>query len=497
MTGTRPFVLIACFALLLTACGGGGDDPAPAAAPGVLRALAVQGQPALGTGGNFGSFLLTPPLMDVAAGGWSAFVAPTTDVTKTSVLYVAQPDASLVEVFAVGEAVPAPGTGNITGFAGVWMCPGGIVLTAVTIGGGVPTFGVLSSVVAGGVATQKHDVIYDGGLLPAPLLGTLANLEAGTATKEDDGTFWFKGLESGSGFFHLFSVERDGTGLTLRAQRNAALPFDGNLLTIDAFNVDPTGTFYGFVASPVLPGPRRLLVRTAAPGALTEVVREGFVLPTGGGTLMNIFKGGRLNVFGNGEVVWMGQGTNAAPDDVFLWGNTTGAANVTVLARSGQAAPNTGGTLGVMNGMNQASGSVIPQFSSTVVGSPSGSTFGTFGILVKGQAPRLGTSHLMQADVGPLGATYVGLSPVNPPYTQLSANGSFLFANQLAGGLTAVLWMIPLSGVFALALENGAAPGGDTFGSFLGASAHVCADNAALFRAPLTAAGSGIFRRGP
>jgi hypothetical protein len=226
-------------------------------------------------------------------------------------------------------------------------------------------------------------------------------------------------------------------------------------------------------------------------------MRDGELLPSGGGSVANIHKNGWLNVFSNGEVVWMAEGSDPAPDDVFMWGSNTGLPLTQVLARSGDAAPNTGGTFGNMSGMNQASASAIPQFVAAVVASPQGSTVGTFGILSRGDVPRMGTAHLMQSDVGPLGSTYVGLGAGGGAYTQISANGSFVFANVLQGGTSAVLWMIPLQGVFALAVETAPAPGGDTFGSFGTTSAHCCADGVALFRAPLTTAGSGMFRRGP
>ncbi len=69
---------------LLAACGGGGGgDSAPvdSGAPGVLRALALEGEVAPDTGGGTYAAFPTFPIMDAAENGWCAFVANVTGGT--------------------------------------------------------------------------------------------------------------------------------------------------------------------------------------------------------------------------------------------------------------------------------------------------------------------------------------------------------------------------------------------------------------------------------
>jgi len=288
-------LLSSLFVFALAACGGGGgEEGPPPSAPGILQELAVQGEAAAGTAGNFAVFP-TYPHMDAAAGGWCAFVAPTTDGAKPEVLYVAQPDAILVPVYAVGDTVPAPGDGQIAGIQGVWICPTGLVLTYVTITGdsGGRAFGVLASLVAGGVAGGKAAVIYDKAALPASDFNpgsTLDLMDPATARKEDDGTFWFLGRDNPGGQLHLFSVDPDGTNFLSRAIVGANLG-GVTLVSVDAFEIDSFGLQYAMVVT-TSGGDGRMYLHATAPGTFVEVAREGDAIVGGaGGAILSIHKG--------------------------------------------------------------------------------------------------------------------------------------------------------------------------------------------------------------
>ena len=193
-----------CLALLLplVACGGGGggggDGPTDPGTPGSLWALAIEGEAAPGVVGNFGAFP-ADPFLAVAAGGWMAFVAQTTDVALPEVLYVAQPDKVLVPVFARGDDIPGPEDGTIASIKHLWMCTDGTVMAFVKITGSSNSvgFGILAADVADGAATNKLSVVLDkadiSGLHAAFAGSRLDLIDSLTALKEADGTLWFFG----------------------------------------------------------------------------------------------------------------------------------------------------------------------------------------------------------------------------------------------------------------------------------------------------------------
>jgi hypothetical protein len=188
-----------------------------------------------------------------------------------------------------------------------------------------------------------------------------------------------------------------------------------------------------------------------------------------------------------------------APNQMFLTGTNGGPASVLPLARSGDTAPLSGmGIFGALTGLNLRAAVVIPQFGAAVAASGEGVTFGTYGLV--GSTPPvtvLATDNLTPTAAGTMGALYVGLAPTTRPYHEVSQNGSFLFANLLQNGLSAVLWLIPGERVYPLAVQGETTQEGDTFGSFASTSAHTVANGVAFFRAPLDGAGSGLYRRGP
>ena len=74
---------------------------------------------------------------------------------------------------------------------------------------------------------------------------------------------------------------------------------------------------------------------------------------------------------------------------------------------------------------------------------------------------------------------------------------SLAFANVLNNGQPGAFWLLPNLGLFTIAASGQTLPdGGDTYAS-LNTWRTTTAKDVMLFRAPVTGAGSGIFRRGP
>jgi hypothetical protein len=432
--------------------------------------------------------------MDTHASGWSAFAAPTTDAIKSQVLYAVAPDGTMIEVFAVGDPALAPSVGTISGFTGVWVGSGFLLTTVAITGDASRDFAVLSATLAVGGASDKTGVIYDGdSLAGAGLPDTLDGIDVLTPVIEADGTFWFRATGTPSGDENLLSTEKDGTGLTARALVGGALP-GTTLISVDAFSVEPTGTFYAIVADTTA-GERRIYLRDTGGVVFAEAMQEGDLIPGTAEPITNIHKGGWLIVYDVGVVIWMAEGPFAT-DDVFLAADGTPAGQV-LMSRSGEDTPlSSGGFFGQLTALNVAPECDIPQFSADVAGSAAGVTFGTYGHTNVFAAPVLGTDDVSNTTAGPMGATYPGLANPLKPYTEVSTSGSFLFANVLQSGLSAILWLIPGDRIYALTVEGQAGPGGTTYAS-LPTSAHCVADGNALFRVNLSGGLSAIMRQGP
>ena len=502
---TTVVCLLALCALAACGGGGGGGDGADPGAPGGLRALAVEGEAAPDTAGVFLAFP-TFPYMDVAAGGWAAFVGLTDDATFSEVLYVVQPDATMVRVFAKTEAVPGLGDGTIASIQHLWMGADGTILAFVTVTGnsnGV-TFAVLAADVAGGMVSNQTLVIAhkaDISALHGSFAGAvLDTLDGVTARRETDGTLWFIGTDSVGGDSHLFSVDKDGSSLALRTRTGQALN-TGVVLTVDAFGVDATGSHYATVVTSD-GGIGSLLVTDLSGAPFTTEIVQGAGLTSGGGVLDNVHKGGRINCNSAGGVIWMGEGSNQAIDDVVLFfQNSLSPQPPTVLARTADSAPNTGGgQLSSMNMLNTAPFARFSQFHSTLIGAQQPINSGTFAILSLAGALQLDTSSAIVSGGAPQAAAYVSLRQTIRGYDEVSADGSFLIALRWLA-TSALYWGVREANgavvVYPVAAQGGAAPNGDTFGSFETSSAHTIADGVVLFRAPLVTAGSALFLQGP
>lgn len=501
---TRVVSLLFCLLVALPACGGGGGSSTPAdtSAPGELRALAVQGQPAPGTAGDFAAFP-TFPFMDAAAGGWCAFVAPTTDATKSEVLYVAEPDdvPTIVEVFAVGDAAPAPSAGGtITGFQGVWMCDDGSVICFAELAGdaGGRTFGLLTATVTGGMVVGKVATLYDQASLAAVVPGgVLGAVDTATLLKQDDGTIWFLGLDTTGGQTHLLSITRTGTSLTRRASPGDLTTNVGvTFATIDAFGIDPTGTYFALAVTTTA-GDRRMYLKESSGGVNAEILKDTDPLPSGAGTAVDAYKGGRLVVFAAGQVVWTAEGSLSASDDVSLfYGHFLGTPYVE-LARTTLTAPSTGsGTWNSLDPLNMAPGCQVPQFDAGVTGGTFGITRGTFGVADTTPTVGLISGNIVLSGGMVVSSAYISLRQTTRPYDEVSTGGDAAYVMAWSG-TTALFWFVRGNNTFPVAAQGGPEPGGDTFGAFVGSAAHTIADDVVLFRANLTMAGSGVFRQGP
>jgi hypothetical protein len=374
----RRLALAALLALPLffgAACGGGGgdDEPVPCTAPGVLRALAVQGAPAVGTAGSFGAFPVDL-LLDVAPGGWAVFEAATSDPLNAACVHVAQPDGSLLKVFATGETVPAPGNGTISDFLVVRVNAAGQVLVEVAITGdsGGRDFGLLTAQVVGGVVTSKAALVYEGhNMGPSGVAGTLTDIDESRVWFQADGRTFFGGTTS-TPHEAAWVVNLDGTGLDDLLATGDILP-DGPgsavCLDIKALGVSGDGSRFAFVSDVGGPFEDRLYVGNTGTTTILEVASDGNALP-GGGVVQEIHGGGELLAFNNGFVLWQAEGSTAASDDVVLYGSAF--TPYVELARTADPAPGSGGFFGELRLVNHRQQCLFPAVDADLLLVPGG-----------------------------------------------------------------------------------------------------------------------------
>ncbi len=408
----RPLLaLLLVFPVLFgSACGGGGggSDPAPPCTlPGTTLALAIQGQPAPDTGGNFGP-LASGMLMDAGEGGWVVFVAPTTDGTNALCLFVAEPDGTVRRVFGTGEVVPNAGGGTISGFLVARVNAAGQILTEVSIAGdsGARTFGLLTAQVVGGVVTAKTDVVYHlDDVSASGVSGALTDIDETRITFLDDGRTTFGGTTNDPAEA-VWIVNLDGSGLKSLIATGDALPdLPGPSVTcqdVRAFGVCKNGAGFAFVADVGGVFEDRLYVGPTSSSLIYEVASDGNALP-GGGTVLEIYGGGPLLVFNNSVVLWKAVGNGLVPDDVILAGSS--AEPYIELARSGDLAGGaSGGFFGELDLLAHRGECQIPEIKAELFNVPGGADFATYVV---------GRGAPLQAGVGG-GAPPPHVGPVAP-----------------------------------------------------------------------------------
>ncbi|MDJ0975827.1 MAG: hypothetical protein QNJ98_15300 [Planctomycetota bacterium] len=494
----RTVLAVLCLALLgLPACGGGGGGDSGPALPGTLLALAVEGEPTPAgapTAGTFAPINVATPLMDAGAGGWVAFVAT---VNRTigglaDVLYVAEPNGTIHEVYAVGDQDPTIVGGAITGFSGVWMCDDGTVFASIALTAPAPNLGVVSAQIVGGAVTAKQKVVYQNDFLPGDAINALFGINAVTAQVDGTCTFWFLGT-LGNGATGLYSIERDGTGAVRHVVTGQPVLPAAMVAAIDAFNVSRNGAYYGCVID--VGGGNRNIYSAQAGGALQIVAKPGDPCPDSVGTFVAVWKlGASIYVSPSGQLVFVGVGDQAATDDLLVLMAPLNLADL-VLARTGGAPnaqlPESYQNLTLVS--QRLEGGSFPQFVATLTGGPVAVSVYAydFQFLTPNRYVFNGRSY-----VG--GGVFTGALPglTTPPLRVANRDISFAFRDQLDTGATGVFWAFRTQAPLAAALEGGAALGGtDTFGSFLG-TAHTTENGVVVFTALLTNAGTGLFRQG-
>lgn len=482
-------------ALGLGACGGGGSEPDGCEAPGVLRALAIAGTAAAGTAGDFELFPTDVP-MDVAAGGWTVFVAPTTDPAKSRCLYVALPDSSLRIVWAAGDAVPDADGGVVADVLAVWVSASGRILAYVTItgDGGGRTFGLLSARVAGGVVVDRHDVIYETrSMVTTGLTGTLTSIATRLTLLVEDGRVFFVGGTS-SGDEGLFCVAADGTSLTLLAGTGTALPAGHTVDTIEAMGVEAAGTLYAFIAGRSDPwATRGLYVGQVGSAVFSTLIEDGD--PMSDGVVADLPSSQPLAVDVLGRVLFKAVSTFF---EDHLCVAMAGAAPSFIVVE-GEEDTWTEGVFGDLNWLHNQRGVTVPMLKAGVGPNPHGITFALYGVFDLLQPPSLAmfNGRDVPGDLGgteKFSSTFPGLT--GEGRRDVAADGALAFANVLNSGRPGLFWLIAQCGLFTVAAGGQATLGGDQFD---GTSAWraTTATGVIVFRAPLVTAGSGIFRRGP
>lgn len=481
--------------------GGGGGDAPPCTKPGTLRALAVQGQPAPGTAGSYGAFAASVP-MDCAAGGWSAFVAATTDASRPQGLFVAQPDGSVLLAFHAGEPVPGspPGGGQVGDLLAVRINASGQLLAYVDVDGnssGV-TWAVISATVAGGTITARQAVISKGqDTTPSGSSGAFLALDPSRLWLQADGRVCVGGTTS-DGTEAVWLVNLDGSALQSLVATGDSLPDGSQAVTCNdllAFGISGDGGRFAFVADVGGPFEDRLYVGSPSISTYAEVASDGNALP-GGGLVLEVHGGGPLLVYDDGRVVWKAQGNSGVPDDVVLVGSST--APYVSLARSGGIAPG-GGVYGELDMLTSRPQCEYPHAVAERLGLGSGADLATYAFSATQPLLAIFEGQAAPADYGTT-TTFTDQLPglLSAQSVEVDGPGAVAFAALMADGSSGMFWLLPSCGMFTLAASGQAVPGlADTFGAFSPQAGRTVADGVVLFRAALQSAGSGLFRQGP
>lgn len=488
------WTLFVLLGLALTACGGGGGDPDPGpTAPGVTVMPALQGQSAPGTAGVYGAFDTDPP-MDVAPNGWAAFVVTTTDPSVPEGAFVVEPDATVHLAWGVGDTVPDAGGGTISDLHSVRVTSQGLVLVHVSIAGdaGLRTQGLLSASVTGGAVTDRHDVLYDQrSMADVGLTGSISNIDDAFTRLLNDGTV-FADVDTNLGEEAVLRVLADGTNLTSLVQTDSALSGGDTFVSLQAFDVDAVGNRFAFLAERQ-DGSSGLYVGVVGVSLYSRLLEEGDALSDGVADDLPV--GQPLSIDVSGRVLF--KAVSDVPED-HLGVVVSGFAPL-FIAVEGDEDVWTEGLFEDLDWLHNQRGTTVPMFKADLGPNAQGVSFGIFAVTDLNGDPALAMWDGRAAPEG-LGAnlrftsTFPGLAGAGR--RDADAGGALAFANVLNSGRPGVFWLFP-GNLFTIAAGGQEIPGGgDTFAG-LSTWRTTTATNVMLFRAPVTGAGSGIFRRGP
>ncbi len=484
----------------LVGCGGGGSSSSNTPAqPGVGRTLALEGATAPGGAGLFGAFPTAPP-MAVADGGWSVFVAPTTGLGD--VAYAASPAGALIRVFAQGDPAPDLGVGSIGPIRHVWINSTGVVLALVDVNGSVTAdAGLVTARVDTGVATEVHGAIYTGtDMSSTSISGTLVSFEARAIHLGAVTGVFFEGatdvLESA-----FWRVNADGTGLARLVGTGDPLPGALNVASVYAADVDASGTVFAFIAERTDIG-ATLGIYTGTVGSFTfgEVAAEGDdLLPPDVLASLPAFQ--PLLVYpGSSTTTVLYEAVSDGGDDYLLYG-IPGQPDYRV-ARQGDLESLANETLGSLAWLRNQRGAAHPLFQASLLGAPA--SFAVFSLEAIDFSTTAVTLGLPVFDGRPApGGDSQSFGPIFPGLNveglvDASAGGNLAFSNLLQpSGETGLFWELRGVGIYTTARAGYTIPGGgDTFANDP-AWRSTTASGVILYRAPVSGAGSGIFRRGP
>ncbi len=501
----------------LSACGGGAGGTTTPTIPGTLQAIALEGSSAPGTGaGTYGAFG-SGTLVDVADGGWTAFVAPVIGGLTSEGLFVRRPDGVVVGVYQNGESVPAPGTGAISGFVKIWISPGigtGAIVTAyITIVGGSVEGIVSARIPSNSVATEKAGVIYLGAALPLSRQlanpGNLASLDPDFVQVDDQGDVFLIGFGSNS-VNGVYTSTRFGTFLIAIAATADLAPIVGSLgQNFDGLGIDANGDVIAYVVDISSGSSPAIIAQDDASNAGVIVSANGNTPPSPGGrSFVNVYAGGPIHVTtggGTAFVVWEGELSGSAPDiGVFtrqvLGNNILGLGSQLTMAYPLEpiSGVGVGAFLTNVRLLDAAKGpNRIPILSDIGGGTSTRAMF---------SAPNATTLS---------GVTAQGFTIPDPSDTTFTANfpslgidgikhcdrlGSIAFSSVLTNGSSGVYWAVFGEAMFQVARQGGTVPGavGGTFSSFAAATPVMTATQCVVFTASIAGGSipSGLFIQG-
>ncbi len=448
--------------LALSACGGGsggGGDENPA---GQFQTVVLEGDPLPGpTVGDVGQLPIggiDPPRMALAAGGHSAVVVPTTNMSVPWIVLVVDPDGASIEALTAGEAAPGLPTGAIASVERVWITADGVLVAWVTLTGNADgrTFGLVSVTIDGGAADDPVRVIYDrDSLAGAGLAGEIDAIDPDDVAVDDNGRAWFFATGSVTAPC-LFSAPSDGTSLSLHVAPGDPLSLGVTVAALTAFGVAPAGDRFAFVADASDATDR---LYTGRPGFTTfdRIASSGDGL-FGGGSIATLHAGEPLIVYSTNNVAWRAVGSLAANDDVLLYGSPL--AGEILARRGGIAAGTAGGTFGLLRLLHQESGTSIPYFAAEVQGAGNGIDVAICGLLSPTAEPELAVYEGRAAPGGgAMGTIFPSVD--RPPLFSASRSGSLGFSNELIDGRDGVYWLVPFTGFFKVAVSGEASPLGE------------------------------------